>query len=177
MSSDACGRAALIRSTSLAASSGRVGVADPHVEIRRVLRVRQEHLLELGKRLRPAADALERRDLTVVEVEDRLHAQELPRQPRSLSDAPAANQVLESLDREEQAPGLLEALDDGQEFLLRRSSVEPPLQRVGEDDRTAADHARVHERHPPSPLDSAPSRALSNVPESRAESSTASTFS
>ena len=112
MSSDACGRAALIRSTSLAASSGASAWPTPTWRSGESSVVRQEDLLELGERLRPAADALERRDLAVVEVEDRLHAQELAREPGSLSDAAAANQVLESLDREEQAPGLLEALDE-----------------------------------------------------------------
>ena len=71
-----------------------------------------EELLELGQRLRAPAHTLERRDLAVVEGEDRLHGQELPREPGRLADPAAADEVLERLHGEEQAARPLEALDE-----------------------------------------------------------------
>ena len=171
MSSDAAGRAAPEALDELRRVIGRVRMADADVQVGGVLRRLQEHRLELGQRLRAAADALERRHLAVVEVQDRLHVEELAGEPRRLADAAAADEVLQRLDREEEAARASEALDDRQRAprrscparagagARRRGSTAPP-QMTPESTR----------RHPVLPDDSAASLALSNVPESFAES-------
>src|SRR6185436_4862470 len=81
-----------------------LGVADSHVEVRIVLSLRRlaEDLLELTQRLRTATDTLQRRDLAVVEGQDRLHGEQLPGEARRLPDPPAAHEVLERVDGEEE---------------------------------------------------------------------------
>ena len=118
---------------------GRVRVADADVQVRRVLGRLQEGRLELGESLRTAAHALERRNLAVVEVEDRLHVQKLAGEAGCLADATAADEVFERLDGEQEPARLPEALDECEELLLGRSALEAALEGVGEDDRAAAD--------------------------------------
>ena len=121
----------------------RGGVSDADVQVGRVLGCLQQEALELCEGLRPTANALERRDLAVLELEDRLDGEELPGEPLRLPESPAAHQVFERLDGEEEAALPFEALDDLHELLLRRPALEPALERVREDDGAARGHTRV----------------------------------
>src|SRR4029453_17925157 len=111
------------------------------------LRRRAEDLLQLSERLRAPADPLEWRDLAVVEGENRLHGEELPREARRLPDPTAANQILERVHREKEPALAVEALDERVDLLVVRAAIEPPLDRVGEDHRAARGHLRVDDAH------------------------------
>src|SRR5439155_26834156 len=82
-------------------------------------------------RLLIAADALHG-DHLAFDREDRLYVQELSGPRARAPDAPAAAKELERVDGEDEAGALAEPNDQLVDSLVRRASLEPPLDRKAE---------------------------------------------
>src|SRR4051812_48216723 len=84
-----------------------------------------ERRCEFEKRLAIPADALDRQHLAVLDREDRLDVQQLAGQGAGLTDAPAACEVLERVDGEQQPRLAAVALDQRVDLLVARATLEP----------------------------------------------------
>ena len=149
---------------------GRGGVRDADPQRRRVRRARLEQRAELGERLLAAAHALQRHDLAVADRQDRLDVEQAAGERRRAADAPAAGEVLERVDREQQLVLALEALDERVDLLVGRPALEPALDREARASRSRPRRSACRSRAPRRRQSAAAAVALANVPESVDES-------
>src|SRR5215211_3108196 len=124
-----------------------VGMGHADVEGRLVARRLGEDAHELGERFRSPASALEGSDLSVLERQDRLDAQQLAGETCRLAYAPASDEIVERVDGEEEAALAAEALHKLLDRLVRRSLLEPPLDRIREQNGSPRDDTRIDHDH------------------------------
>src|SRR5581483_5601817 len=144
----------------------RLGVRDPDAERGPVGQALLERADELLERLLVAAHPLDRNDLVVLDREDRLHVQELPRPGARPADPAAAREELERLDREDDPRLAPVACDELVDLLVGRASLEPPLDREREHREAGGDGAARDRAYlPPAQILAGAARALDGARE------------
>ena len=126
-----------------------VGVDEPHADRRVVLGLADEDLRKPLERPRATTHTADRNDLAARDLEDRLQRDERSGESGGPSGAAAANEILERLEREDEARVATETLDELRYFLVVGAAPEPALDRLGEQDDRARDEARVDRAQPP----------------------------
>src|SRR5512133_2805160 len=106
---------------------GGVRVGDPDAQAWSVARSRREGVCEFLHCFAVSAHALERQHLAVLEREDRLDVQELAGPARGAPDPAAPREVLERVQREDQAGLALETRNELVDLLVGRPALEAPL--------------------------------------------------